>query len=74
MFIETHEQYNLIYMGRVRLGITFWALDISAPDISVQQNYNNKKNIYGFINIYIFAELYLNINLNSECLINIIYY
>ena len=29
-----------------------------------------EKNVYGFINIYIFAELYLYCNKNSECLIN----
>ena len=34
----------------------------------------SKINLYGFINIYVFAELYLNINKNSECLINVNYY
>ena len=30
----------------------------------------SNKNVYGFINIYIFTELYFDINKNSKCLIN----
>ena len=31
---------------------------------------SSNKNVYGFINIYIFAELYRYFDKNDECLIN----
>ena len=46
--------------------LTWWGVEVHET-----LSFFSNKNQYGFINIYIFAELYLYFNKNNECLINI---